>query len=53
MKVLRLLGVLALGACGKTMPTSPVRCTADRAFHIDTSYFDHTHIINAIAYECK
>ena len=52
MKRLLALVVLCAG-CGRTMPTSPMRCTADRAFKIDTSYYENPHRIGAIAYECK
>ena len=43
----------ALAGCGTTMATAPRPCTADRAFKIDTAYYENPHRIGAIAYECK
>lgn len=38
MKVLRLLGVLALAGCGATMPTSHTACTPLNSRYADTLY---------------
>lgn len=59
MRVLRLVcSILALlwtgEACGRTMPTSPVRCAAARATYAETTYvrINGLPTIGGIIYEC-